>query len=66
MTKDPANFARQGAFIASRMNLVQQSEASSPSMSSTRSILLRTYTRTQCLALAPLWARVLLTLVGAT
>ncbi|KAF9244603.1 26S proteasome regulatory complex non-ATPase subcomplex Rpn2 Psmd1 subunit [Melanogaster broomeanus] len=38
MTKDGVDFVRQGAFIALGMILVQQSEASSPSMSSTRSL----------------------------
>ncbi|KAH8120111.1 26S proteasome regulatory complex, non-ATPase subcomplex, Rpn2/Psmd1 subunit [Phellopilus nigrolimitatus] len=38
MTKDPVDFVRQGAFVALGMVLVQQSEASSPSMSSTRSL----------------------------
>ncbi|EGO30956.1 hypothetical protein SERLADRAFT_364688 [Serpula lacrymans var. lacrymans S7.9] len=38
MTKDSVDFVRQGAFIALGMVLVQQSEASSPSMSSTRAL----------------------------
>ncbi|KAG9314283.1 26S proteasome regulatory complex non-ATPase subcomplex Rpn2 Psmd1 subunit [Chiua virens] len=38
MTKDGVDFVRQGAFIALGMILVQQSEASSPSMSSTRAL----------------------------
>ncbi|KIJ68554.1 hypothetical protein HYDPIDRAFT_146808 [Hydnomerulius pinastri MD-312] len=38
MTKDSVDFVRQGAFIALGMVLVQQSEASSPSMSSTRTL----------------------------
>ncbi|KAH8114099.1 26S proteasome subunit [Phellopilus nigrolimitatus] len=38
MTKDPVDFVRQGAFVASRMILVQQSEASSPPTSSTPSL----------------------------
>lgn len=38
MTKDPVDFVRQGAFIALGMVLVQQSETSSPSMSSTRAL----------------------------
>ena len=38
MTKDGVDFARQGAFIALGMILVQQSEASSFSMSSTRAL----------------------------
>jgi len=38
MTKDGVNFVRQGTFIALGMILVQQSEVSSPSMSSTRAL----------------------------
>ena len=38
MTKDGVDFVRQGAFIALGMVLVQQSEASSPSMSSIRAL----------------------------
>lgn len=38
MTKDSVDFVRQGAFVALGMILVQQSEASSPSISSTRSL----------------------------
>lgn len=38
MTRDGVDFVRQGAFIALGMILVQQSEASSPSMSSTRAL----------------------------
>ncbi|KAI5122570.1 hypothetical protein M0805_004787 [Coniferiporia weirii] len=38
MTKDPVDFVRQGALVALGMVLVQQSEASSPSMSSTRTL----------------------------
>lgn len=38
MTKDPVDFVRQGAFISLGMILVQQSEASSPSLSTTRSL----------------------------
>jgi 26S proteasome regulatory subunit N2 len=38
MTKDPVDFVRQGAFIALGMILVQQSEASAPSLSSTRAL----------------------------
>lgn len=38
MTKDGVDFVRQGAFIALGMILVQQSEAGSPSMSSTRAL----------------------------
>jgi 26S proteasome regulatory subunit N2 len=38
MTKDGVDFVRQGAFIALGMILVQQSEASSASMSSTRAL----------------------------
>ncbi|QRW18607.1 26S proteasome regulatory complex, subunit Rpn2/Psmd1 [Rhizoctonia solani] len=38
MTKDPVDFVRQGAFISLGMILVQQSEASSPSLSSTRAL----------------------------
>ncbi|KAH7910870.1 26S proteasome regulatory complex non-ATPase subcomplex Rpn2 Psmd1 subunit [Hygrophoropsis aurantiaca] len=38
MTKDGVDFVRQGAFIALGMILVQQSEASSPSLSSTRAM----------------------------
>ncbi|KAF8140347.1 26S proteasome regulatory complex non-ATPase subcomplex Rpn2 Psmd1 subunit [Boletus edulis] len=38
MTKDGVDFVRQGAFIALGMILVQQSETSSPSMSSTRAL----------------------------
>ena len=36
MTKDSVDFVRQGAFIALGMILVEQSEASSPSLASTR------------------------------
>jgi 26S proteasome regulatory subunit N2 len=36
MTKDSVDFVRQGAFIALGMILVEQSEASSPSLSDTR------------------------------
>jgi 26S proteasome regulatory subunit N2 len=38
MTKDSVDFVRQGAFIALGMILVQQSDASSPSLSSTRAL----------------------------
>jgi 26S proteasome regulatory subunit N2 len=38
MTKDSVDFVRQGAFIALGMILVQQSEASSPSLGSIRSL----------------------------
>lgn len=38
MTRDSVDFVRQGAFIALGMVLVQQSEASSPSMASTRAL----------------------------
>jgi 26S proteasome regulatory subunit N2 len=38
MTKDPVDFVRQGALIALGMVLVQQSDASSVSLSSTRSL----------------------------
>lgn len=38
MTKDSVDFVRQGAFVALGMVLVQQSEASSPSIASTRSL----------------------------
>lgn len=38
MTRDSTDFVRQGAFIALGMVLVQQSEASSPSMASTRTL----------------------------
>ncbi|KAF8647902.1 hypothetical protein AX16_006434 [Volvariella volvacea WC 439] len=38
MTKDSVDFVRQGAFVALGMVLVQQSEASSPSFSSVRSL----------------------------
>lgn len=38
MTKDGVDFVRQGAFIALGMILVQQSEASSPSLASTRAL----------------------------
>jgi len=38
MIKDPVDFVRQGALIAMGMVLVQQSEASSPSMASTRAL----------------------------
>ncbi|CAE6513659.1 unnamed protein product [Rhizoctonia solani] len=38
MTKDPVDFVRQGAFISLGMILVQQSEASSPSLSPTRAL----------------------------
>ncbi|KAG6898065.1 hypothetical protein C0992_006543 [Termitomyces sp. T32_za158] len=38
MTKDGVDFVRQGAFIALGMILVQQSEASSPSLASTRTL----------------------------
>lgn len=38
MTKDSVDFVRQGAFIALGMILVEQSEASSPSMASTRAL----------------------------
>ncbi|KAG9126952.1 proteasome regulatory particle base subunit, partial [Ceratobasidium sp. 392] len=38
MTKDPVDFVRQGAFISLGMILVQQSEASSPSLSTTRTL----------------------------
>ncbi|KZV92476.1 26S proteasome regulatory complex, non-ATPase subcomplex, Rpn2/Psmd1 subunit [Exidia glandulosa HHB12029] len=41
MIKDPVDFVRQGALIALGMVLVQQSEASSPSMSSTRALYAR-------------------------
>ncbi|KIJ45113.1 hypothetical protein M422DRAFT_29967 [Sphaerobolus stellatus SS14] len=42
MTKDPVDFVRQGAFIALGMILVQQSEASSPYMSSVRALYTKT------------------------
>ncbi|KAF9022936.1 26S proteasome regulatory complex non-ATPase subcomplex Rpn2/Psmd1 subunit [Hymenopellis radicata] len=38
MTKDSVDFVRQGAFIALGMILVEQSEASSPSLASTRAL----------------------------
>ena len=38
MTKDSVDFVRQGAFVALGMVLVQQSEASSPSIAPTRSL----------------------------
>ncbi|KZS93102.1 26S proteasome regulatory complex non-ATPase subcomplex Rpn2/Psmd1 subunit [Sistotremastrum niveocremeum HHB9708] len=38
MTKDPVDFVRQGALTALGMVLVQQSEASSPSLASTRAL----------------------------
>ncbi|KII93864.1 hypothetical protein PLICRDRAFT_36086 [Plicaturopsis crispa FD-325 SS-3] len=38
MTKDSVDFVRQGAFIALGMVLVQQSDASSPSLASTRAL----------------------------
>ncbi|KAE9408198.1 26S proteasome regulatory complex, non-ATPase subcomplex, Rpn2/Psmd1 subunit [Gymnopus androsaceus JB14] len=38
MTKDSVDFVRQGAFIALGMILLEQSEASSPSLASTRSL----------------------------
>ncbi|TCD63328.1 proteasome regulatory particle base subunit [Steccherinum ochraceum] len=38
LTKDSVDFVRQGAFIALGMILVEQSEASSPSLSSTRAL----------------------------
>lgn len=38
LTKDGVDFVRQGAFIALGMVLVQQSEASSPSVAATRSL----------------------------
>ncbi|KAF9462163.1 armadillo-type protein [Collybia nuda] len=38
MTKDSVDFVRQGAFVALGMILVQQSEASSPSLASTRAL----------------------------
>jgi 26S proteasome regulatory subunit N2 len=38
MTKDSVDFVRQGAFIALGMILVQQSDASSPSLSPTRAL----------------------------
>ncbi|CAE7203319.1 unnamed protein product [Rhizoctonia solani] len=38
MTKDPVDFVRQGAFVSLGMILVQQSEASSLSLSSTRAL----------------------------
>ncbi|KAG6862388.1 hypothetical protein C0995_011828 [Termitomyces sp. Mi166 len=38
MTRDGVDFVRQGAFIALGMILVQQSEASSPSLASTRAL----------------------------
>lgn len=38
MTKDPVDFVRQGALIALGMVLVQQTEASSPSLASTRAL----------------------------
>ncbi|KAJ7634207.1 hypothetical protein DFH06DRAFT_1221396 [Mycena polygramma] len=38
MTKDSVDFVRQGAFIALGMILVQQSEASSPSLATTRAL----------------------------
>ncbi|KAL0575818.1 proteasome regulatory particle base subunit [Marasmius crinis-equi] len=38
MTKDSVDFVRQGAFIALGMILLQQSEASSPSLGSTRAL----------------------------
>lgn len=42
MTKDPVDFVRQGAFIALGMILVQQSDASSPYMSSIRTLYTKT------------------------
>lgn len=41
MTKDSVDFVRQGAFIALGMILLEQSEASSPSLASTRSLYSR-------------------------
>ncbi|KAI0320354.1 26S proteasome regulatory complex non-ATPase subcomplex Rpn2/Psmd1 subunit [Amylostereum chailletii] len=41
MTKDSVDFVRQGAFIALGMVLVQQSEAVSPSITSTRALYTR-------------------------
>lgn len=41
MIKDPVDFVRQGALIALGMVLVQQSEASSPSITSTRALYAR-------------------------
>jgi 26S proteasome regulatory subunit N2 len=38
MTKDSVDFVRQGAFIALGMILVEQSEASSPSLATTRAL----------------------------
>ncbi|KAG8936517.1 proteasome regulatory particle base subunit [Tulasnella sp. 418] len=38
MTKDPVDFVRQGAFVSLAMILIQQTEASSPSVASTRSL----------------------------
>lgn len=38
MTKDSVDFVRQGAFIALGMVLVQQSDASSPSLADTRAL----------------------------
>lgn len=38
MTKDSVDFVRQGAFVALGMILVQQSDASSPSLASTRAL----------------------------
>ncbi len=38
MTRDSVDFVRQGAFIALGMILVEQSDASSPSLASTRSL----------------------------
>ncbi|KAJ4002415.1 D-isomer specific 2-hydroxyacid dehydrogenase [Lentinula boryana] len=41
MTKDSVDFVRQGAFIALGMILLEQSEASSPSLASTRALYSR-------------------------
>ncbi|KAJ3894734.1 D-isomer specific 2-hydroxyacid dehydrogenase [Lentinula edodes] len=41
MTKDSVDFVRQGAFVALGMILLEQSEASSPSLASTRSLYSR-------------------------
>ncbi|KDQ10690.1 hypothetical protein BOTBODRAFT_177975 [Botryobasidium botryosum FD-172 SS1] len=44
MTKDPVDFVRQGAFISLAMILVQQTEASSPSLASTRALFSKVIT----------------------
>ncbi|GBE77828.1 26S proteasome regulatory subunit rpn2 [Sparassis crispa] len=41
MTRDSVDFVRQGAFVALGMVLVEQSEASSPSLASTRALYLK-------------------------